>query len=86
MRFLGFGLPPTVDFGWVLAFWLVPGLDVWLALSVAAALGSTDAALGVPVVTNRMLPSRIRRLIGGVAIPSSSCSFGCGIEHIVRRG
>jgi hypothetical protein len=68
----------------VLAFWLVPGLDVWLALFGTAALAPTDAALGVPVVTNRMVSSRIRRLSMDVAIPSSSCSFGCGIEHIVR--
>ena len=43
---LGFGIPLTVAFGWVLA-WLVR-LDVWLALFVAAAaLAPTDAAPGV---------------------------------------
>ena len=63
VRLLGVGLPLTVAFGWVLAFWLVPGLDMWLALLVAAALAPTDAALGVPVVTNRLVPSRVRRLI-----------------------
>jgi NhaP-type Na+/H+ or K+/H+ antiporter len=63
VRLLGVGLPLTVAFGWVLAFWLVPGLDMWLALLVGAALAPTDAALGVPVVTNRLVPSRVRRLI-----------------------
>jgi NhaP-type Na+/H+ or K+/H+ antiporter len=63
VRLLGIGLPLTVAFGWVLAFWLVPGLDMWLALLVGAALAPTDAALGVPVVTNRLVPSRVRRLI-----------------------
>ena len=43
--------------------WLLPGLDVWLALLVAAALAPTDAALGLPVVTNKAVPARIRRLI-----------------------
>jgi len=38
-------------------------MGVWLALLVAAALAPTDAALGVPVVTNPAVPSRIRRLI-----------------------
>ncbi|MDN5747742.1 MAG: cation:proton antiporter, partial [Pseudonocardia sp.] len=63
VRLLGLGLPLTVVLGWLLALWLVPGLDVWLALLVAAALAPTDAALGVPVVTNRAVPSGIRRLI-----------------------
>jgi len=36
---------------------------MWLALLVGAALAPTDAALGVPVVTNRLVPSRVRRLI-----------------------
>jgi NhaP-type Na+/H+ or K+/H+ antiporter len=63
VRLLGIGLPLTIVLGWVLALWLVPGLDVWLALLVAAALAPTDAALGVPVVTNPTVPSRVRRLI-----------------------
>jgi len=63
VRLLGIGLPLTIVLGWVLAHWLVPGLDVWLALLVAAALAPTDAALGVPVVTNPTVPSRVRRLI-----------------------
>ena len=36
---------------------------MWLALLVGAALAPTDAALGVPVVTNPAVPSRIRQLI-----------------------
>ncbi len=49
--------------GWGLALWFFPALRVWLALLVGAALAPTDAALGVPVVTNPAVPSRIRRLI-----------------------
>ena len=63
VRLPGIGLPLTIVLGWVLALWLVSGLDVWLALLVAAALAPTDAALGVPVVTNPTVPSRVRRLI-----------------------
>lgn len=76
VRLLGLGLPLTVVLGWLLALWLFPGLGVWLALLVAAALAPTDAALGVPVVTNPAVPSRIRRLIAvesglndGIATP-----------------
>jgi sodium/hydrogen antiporter len=63
LRLLGLGLPLTVVTGWGLAMWLFPDLGVWLALLVAAALAPTDAALGVPVVTNPVVPSRVRRLI-----------------------
>jgi NhaP-type Na+/H+ or K+/H+ antiporter len=63
LRLLGVGLPLTVLAGWGLALWLLPALGVWLALLVGAALAPTDAALGVPVVTNTAVPSRVRRLI-----------------------
>jgi NhaP-type Na+/H+ or K+/H+ antiporter len=62
-RLLGVGLPLTVLAGWGLAAALFPELDLWLALLVGAALAPTDAALGVPVVTNKVVPARIRRLI-----------------------
>jgi NhaP-type Na+/H+ or K+/H+ antiporter len=63
LRLLAIGLPLTVLAGWGLAAWLFPALGVWLALLVGAALAPTDAALGVPVVTNPAVPSRVRRLI-----------------------
>lgn len=63
VRLLAVGLPLTILAGWGLATWFFPGLGAWLALLVAAALAPTDAALGVPVVTNPVVPSRIRRLI-----------------------
>lgn len=63
VRLLAIGLPLSVLAGWGLAIWIFPEVGLWLALLVAAALAPTDAALGVPVVTNRVVPSRIRRLI-----------------------
>jgi NhaP-type Na+/H+ or K+/H+ antiporter len=63
VRLLGVGLTLTVVAGWGLAYWLFPYLEVWPALLVAAALAPTDAALGVPVVTNPVVPARVRRLI-----------------------
>lgn len=62
-RLLGIGLPLSMLAGWGLAAWFFPELDLWLALLVGAALAPTDAALGIPVVTNRAVPARIRRLI-----------------------
>jgi NhaP-type Na+/H+ or K+/H+ antiporter len=63
LRLLALGLPLTILAGWGLAAWLFPALGIWLALLVGAALAPTDAALGVPVVTNQAVPSRVRRLI-----------------------
>jgi NhaP-type Na+/H+ or K+/H+ antiporter len=63
VRLLAVGLPLTVLAGWGLAAWLFPALGVWLALLVGAALAPTDAALGVPVVTNPAVPSKVRRVI-----------------------
>jgi sodium/hydrogen antiporter len=63
VRLLAVGLPLTVLLGWALAAWFWPGLGLWLALFVGAALAPTDAALGIPVVTNPVVPSRIRQLI-----------------------
>jgi NhaP-type Na+/H+ or K+/H+ antiporter len=63
VRLLGVGLPLTILGGWALSVWVFPAFDIWLALVVAAALAPTDAALGVPVVTNPVVPSRVRRLL-----------------------
>jgi NhaP-type Na+/H+ or K+/H+ antiporter len=77
VRLLVVGLPLTVLFGVALAAVLLTGWsDVWLLVLVGAALAPTDAALGVPVVTNRAVPSRIRRALNvesglndGIATP-----------------
>ena len=63
VRLLAVGLPLTMLAGWGLAWWLFPSAGVWVALLVAAALAPTDAALGIPVVTNPVVPDRVRRLI-----------------------
>ena len=63
VRLLGIGLPLTILLGWGLAAWFFPELGLWLALFLGAALAPTDAALGVPVVTNPVVPARIRELI-----------------------
>ena len=63
VRLLAVGLPLTVLAGWGLAAWLFPGMGVWVSLLVGAALAPTDAALGLPVVSNPVVPARVRRLI-----------------------
>ncbi|MBV9095985.1 MAG: cation:proton antiporter [Streptosporangiaceae bacterium] len=75
-RLLGVGLPLTIGLGTLLAFVLLPGSDIWLALLVGAALAPTDAALGAGMILNPLVPARIRRLINvesglndGIATP-----------------
>lgn len=63
VRLLAVGLPLSILLGWGLAAWFFPTMGMWLALFIGAALAPTDAALGVPVVTNPVVPSRIRQLI-----------------------
>lgn len=92
-RLLGIGLPLTMLAGWGLAVWLFPDLDLWLALLVGAALAPTDAALGVPVVTNPVVPSRIRRLItvesglnDGIATPVVMLAIAGAASEIGPEG
>ncbi|MGH3460968.1 MAG: cation:proton antiporter [Kribbellaceae bacterium] len=75
-RLLGIGLPLTIVAGTAAGLALFPALDVWTAAALATILAPTDAALGLPVVNNRRLPSRIRQglnvesgLNDGVCVP-----------------
>ncbi|HSK91564.1 MAG TPA: cation:proton antiporter [Euzebyales bacterium] len=76
IRLLGIGLPLTIAAGTVAGLVLFPQLDVWTAAALATMLAPTDAALGLPVITNERLPSRIRQglnvesgLNDGVCVP-----------------
>ena len=75
-RLLGAGLPLTIVAGTLAALALFPQLNLWTAAALATILAPTDAALGLPVVSNRRLPSRIRQglnvesgLNDGVCVP-----------------
>jgi sodium/hydrogen antiporter len=97
-RLLGIGLPLTIALGWLLAVWFFPQLGLWLAFVIAAALAPTDAALGVPVVTNPAVPSRIRRLLtvesglnDGIATPVvmlaiAGAAAAAGLENAEGAG
>ena len=75
-RLLGLGLPLTIVAGTLAGLALFADLDLWTAAALATILAPTDAALGLPVVSNRRLPSRIRQglnvesgLNDGVCVP-----------------
>ena len=75
-RLLGIGLLLTIAVGGLVAWLLFPELPVATALLIGAILAPTDAALGLPVVTNPAVPIRIRRVLNvesglndGIATP-----------------
>jgi NhaP-type Na+/H+ or K+/H+ antiporter len=75
-RLLGIGLPLTILAGAVVADALLPGLLFAEALVLAVVLAPTDAALGLAVVTDRRLPTRIRQSLNvesglndGICVP-----------------
>ena len=81
VRLLGIALPVTIGLGTLLALALT-GTSIWLALLVGAALAPTDAALGAGMITNQVVPARIRRLINvesglndGIATPFVSVAI-----------
>ena len=94
LRLLGIGLPLTIALGTLLALAL-PGLSIWTALLVGAALAPTDAALGAGMMVNPAVPARIRRLINvesglndGIATPVVSVAIAgaATAEHVAHTG
>ena len=75
-RMLLIGLPLTMLFGALVAAFLFPGFSFWEAALLAALLAPTDAALGQAVVSDKIVPLRIRQTINiesglndGIALP-----------------
>ena len=75
-RLLGIGLLLTIAAGGLVAWLVFPELPVATALLIGAILAPTDAALGLPVVANPVVPIRIRRVLNvesglndGIATP-----------------
>jgi sodium/hydrogen antiporter len=62
-RLLGVGLPLTMIAGALLAYLLIPGLEVWQAALIGAILAPTDAALGQAVVANPRVPAVVRNAL-----------------------
>jgi NhaP-type Na+/H+ or K+/H+ antiporter len=92
VRLLAVGLPLTIALGTGTAYGLFPAHDIWTALLIGAALAPTDAALGSAVISNQIVPARIRRLINvesglndGIATPfvmlAIAGASSAGSEH-----
>ncbi|MCP4384830.1 MAG: sodium:proton antiporter [Hyphomicrobiales bacterium] len=77
VRMLTIGLPLTIAPGTLAAFPFLPGWPLAAVALVAAILAPTDAALGQVVVTNPVVPKRVRRALtvesglnDGMALPA----------------
>ena len=77
VRMLVFGLPLAIGLGTIAALLLLPAWPLAAAALVAAILAPTDAALGQAVVTNPVVPERVRRALtvesglnDGLALPA----------------
>ena len=76
VRLLTIGMLLTLAFGTLIALVLLPGEGLAFAALIAAILTPTDAALGLPIFTNPLVPVRIRRALNvesglndGIATP-----------------
>ena len=76
LRMLGIGLPLTMLLGTAAGFLLFPNFGWLEAALLAAILAPTDAALGQAVVSNPLVPARIRQTLNvesglndGIALP-----------------
>jgi NhaP-type Na+/H+ or K+/H+ antiporter len=70
------GLFLTIAAGGIVATLIFPELPLATALLIGAILAPTDAALGLPVITNAAVPTRVRRILNvesglndGIATP-----------------
>jgi NhaP-type Na+/H+ or K+/H+ antiporter len=77
VRMLAIGLPLTILLGTLAAYPFLPGWPLAAVALVASILAPTDAALGQAVVTNPVVPDRVRRALtvesglnDGLALPA----------------
>lgn len=75
-RMLIIGLPLTICLGFVCAYWLLPDLTGFEMALLATMLAPTDAALGKAVISNKLVPVRIRESLNvesglndGICVP-----------------
>jgi NhaP-type Na+/H+ or K+/H+ antiporter len=76
LRLLFIGLPITMVLGVIFAVVIFPEIQLWWLILLAVILSPTDAALGLAVVTSKLVPLRIRQTINvesglndGLALP-----------------
>ena len=87
LRLLAAGMPLVMIIGVLVASLMLPILEFWEAAVLAALLAPTDASLGLPVISNRRVPERIRNALviegglnDGLGVPFAL--FAAGMAEI----
>ena len=90
-RLLGLALPMIIFLGGLLVYLLFPHEGLGFALLLGAILAPTDAALGLPIFTNKDVPVRIRRALNvesglndGIATPFVLLFSGLAVAEITQ--
>ena len=91
-RLLVIAMPLTIAIGVAAAAVLLVGMNFWEGAIVAAILAPTDAALGHPVVTSKLVPEKIRETLNlesglndGLSIPFLLVFLGLAAEQVSVR-
>ena len=87
-RLLGIGMPLTIALGVGVGALLLDQIEFWEAALIAAILAPTDAALGQPVVTSKLVPRRMREgldveagLNDGLSVPFVALFAALAVEE-----
>jgi NhaP-type Na+/H+ or K+/H+ antiporter len=93
VRLLLIGLPLTMVLGFFIAIPMFPGINLWALALMALILSPTDAALGLAVVTSKVVPEKIRQTINvesglndGIALPPILVCIAALATHKADEG
>jgi NhaP-type Na+/H+ or K+/H+ antiporter len=91
-RLLGIGMPVTIALGMAAGAAFLTELEFWEAAIVAAVLAPTDAALGQAVVSNPLLPQRVRQALNvesglndGLSVPFLALFIAIAADQTVPQ-
>ena len=93
IRLLAIGLPLTIALGWLFAWLLLPGLNIWEMALVGVILAPTDAALGQSAISNPGVPALVRQglnvesgLNDGMSLPFFVLFLAAAAGHESAQG
>ena len=93
IRLLAVGLPLTIALGWLFAWLLLPGLNIWELALLGAILAPTDAALGQSAISNPGVPAVVRQglnvesgLNDGMSLPFFVLFLAAAAGHQSAQG
>jgi NhaP-type Na+/H+ or K+/H+ antiporter len=92
-RLLLIAMPLVIALGGLVAYGLFPGEGFGFALLLATILAPTDAALGLPIFSNPLVPVRIRRALNvesglndGIATPFVALFTAMALAYETTQG